>query len=153
MASYLVLDALIGNTDRHHENWGLRVNGSDAQDRLSLAPSFDHASSLGRELLDDRRRQMLDAGRVGHYVTQGRGGVFRDSEQRHGDNPLRLVQVASRAYPGCFRPTLERVAALSEGTVRQTFDAIPALRATDVARTFAEQVVLFSKAALIETLR
>lgn len=155
LAGYLVLDALIGNTDRHHENWGLRVrvNSQDRTVQLGVAPSFDHASSLGRELLDERRSELLAAGRVGHYVTQGRGGVYRDPGQRRGENPLRLVQLAARAYPAYFRPALERVAAMPDDLVGQTFAAVPAERATDVARRFAEQAVLFSKAALIETLR
>jgi serine/threonine protein kinase HipA of HipAB toxin-antitoxin module len=41
---YLVLDALIGHTDRHEENWGV-IEGITGAKRL--APSFDHASSLG----------------------------------------------------------------------------------------------------------
>lgn len=49
---YLVLDALIGNTDRHEENWGVIRYG----DSHRLAPTFDHASSLGF-LLDDRQRE------------------------------------------------------------------------------------------------
>lgn len=53
LASYLVLDALICNTDRHHENWGflMRPEPKGPGHRmihLEVAPSFDHASSLGR---------------------------------------------------------------------------------------------------------
>lgn len=44
------LDALIGNTDRHQENWGVIEAG-----RRRLSPTFDHASSLGF-LLDDSAR-------------------------------------------------------------------------------------------------
>jgi len=55
-AGYIVLDALIGNTDRHHENWALlRWTDKDKQTYHVLAPSFDHASSLGRVLLDKKR--------------------------------------------------------------------------------------------------
>jgi HipA-like C-terminal domain len=155
LASYLVLDALIGNTDRHHENWGLRVrvNSQDKSIQLGVAPSFDHASSLGRELLDARREELLAARRVGNYVMRGRGGVYRDPGQPHGENPLRLVQLAARAYPAYFRPALERVAALPDDVIHEAFAAIPPERATDLAQRFSEQAVLFSKAALIEVLR
>ncbi len=110
LAGYLVLDALIGNTDRHHENWGLVLQFEAAPRSLSLhvAPSFDHASSLGRELRDDRRAQLLAGLRIGWYVGKGKGGVFRDSADRHGANPLRFVQVAARAYPAFFRPARRR---------------------------------------------
>lgn len=52
---YLVLDAVVGNTDRHPENWAVidRVGGR------SLAPTFDHASCLGFLLDDGERRARL----------------------------------------------------------------------------------------------
>lgn len=54
---YLVLDALIANQDRHHENWGviLGPNGD-----VSLAPTFDHGSSLARNETDENRVARLD---------------------------------------------------------------------------------------------
>ena len=55
LVGYLLLDAWIGNTDRHHEKWGLLERG----EVRTLAPTYDHASSLGRELTDRRRRIML----------------------------------------------------------------------------------------------
>ncbi len=56
MAS-LVLDALIGNTDRHEENWGV----VEPQEARRLSPSFDHASSLGFLLSDSQKRQRLES--------------------------------------------------------------------------------------------
>lgn len=152
LASYLVLDALIGNTDRHHENWGLRihVNSESKSVQLSIAPSFDHASALGRELLDSRREELLAAGRVGYYIMRGRGGVYRDSDDPCGENPLQLVQVTALEYPAYFNPALTRVAALTDEVIRQSFAALPPERASKLARDFAEQAVLFSKAALME---
>lgn len=51
-AGYLVLDAVIGNTDRHDRNWAV-IRGRDGSVRLS--PTFDHASSLGFAISDDER--------------------------------------------------------------------------------------------------
>ena len=45
---YLMLDALIGNNDRHHENWGFLRDGNKDGEVLSLAPTFDHASGFGK---------------------------------------------------------------------------------------------------------
>jgi len=41
---YLMFDVWVANQDRHHENWGLILNVG--QKSITLAPSFDHASSL-----------------------------------------------------------------------------------------------------------
>lgn len=52
IAECIVLDAAIGNTDRHHENWGVVVEPVGNREYGRIAPSFDHASSLERELRD-----------------------------------------------------------------------------------------------------
>ncbi|WP_425154200.1 HipA domain-containing protein [Candidatus Palauibacter sp.] len=87
-AGYVLLDALIGNTDRHHENWGLLRWRDGDEWRGVLAPSFDHASSFGRELLDDRRALLLNEKRVGWYSERGRGGIYWSGAARRGTSPL-----------------------------------------------------------------
>lgn len=52
---YLILDALVGNTDRHEENWAIISRGDDR----SIAPTFDHASCLGFLLNDEQRMARL----------------------------------------------------------------------------------------------
>ncbi len=62
-AGYLTFDALIANRDRHAENWSvLRWFGGTSEQRL--APTYDHASSLGFNLLDERRVQLLRDSRM-----------------------------------------------------------------------------------------
>lgn len=55
---YVMLDTLIANQDRHHQNWGALRDG----DRRWLAPTFDHGAGLARNELDIKRRRRLDAG-------------------------------------------------------------------------------------------
>lgn len=156
LAGYMVLDALIGNTDRHHENWGLRLSartGSRPQTTLSVAPSFDHASSLGRELSDMRRAELLASHQIAKYVEKGRGGIFRDSSQPHGENPLRLVLVAARRYPSYFRPALEQLAAFEPKALQGILAALPPVRTSELAKQFAEAMVLYARSSLIEVLK
>lgn len=56
LAGYLIVDAVVGNTDRHQENWAV-IESRTGERRL--APSFDHASSLGFLLDDATRSEML----------------------------------------------------------------------------------------------
>jgi hypothetical protein len=118
LAGYIVLDALIGNTDRHHENWGLLSHVVRIDDPIedwdypvkqriyTVAPSFDHASSLGRELLDSTRQSFLGQEKMVKYVKKGKGGIYRHSRDKHGENPLEMVKFAYKLYPDFFRPTL-----------------------------------------------
>jgi hypothetical protein len=52
----LLFDALIGNTDRHQDNWGL-VFGHNI---CSLSPLFDNGTSLGHERFPDHIRHWHD---------------------------------------------------------------------------------------------
>lgn len=53
---YLVFDCLIGNQDRHHENWGFIIDGKN----LKLAPSFDHASGIASKVSDKEAKERLN---------------------------------------------------------------------------------------------
>ncbi|NLD09620.1 MAG: hypothetical protein GX667_08550 [Xanthomonadaceae bacterium] len=53
---YLMFDVLVSNQDRHSENWGLIQTSRGTN---HLAPSFDHAASLGRSESAERRKRIL----------------------------------------------------------------------------------------------
>ena len=108
IAEYAVLDAIIGNTDRHHENWGLLRRRTAAAWRGMVAPSFDHASSLGRELQDARRQRLLTENRVGSYVERGRGAIYWE-ESDPPISPLELVRRAVATHGDYFVPALAKL--------------------------------------------
>lgn len=97
IAEFLVLDALIGNTDRHHENWGLLCKRESGGWKGFIAPSFDHASSLGRELRDEKRTRLIADGRVGYYAEKGHGGIFWSEEEQRGPSPSNWCVARSRS--------------------------------------------------------
>ena len=101
LAEYLVLDAVIGNTDRHSENWGTLLC-EDADRRVEyLSPSYDHGSSLGRELMNERRERLLTDNRVGWYVERGRGQIHWDSVGSRGPSPLELIRLGPQGTRTC----------------------------------------------------
>jgi hypothetical protein len=106
IADYLVLDALIGNTDRHHENWGILVKRTPTGRSGIIAPTFDHASSLGRELLDDTpgkcRVRILKENRIGAYAEKASGAIYWEEGDKRAVSPLELVRRASRLHPNLF---------------------------------------------------
>ena len=152
LAEYVVLDALIGNTDRHHENWGLlrRLEGNGLGGILFLAPSFDHATSLGRELLDERRDRFLKENRVGGYVEKGRGAIYWSEDERRGPSPLELVRRAVRTYPDLFRPAGLKLAEIDENVFSQIVDRIPADWMTSLARVFTVALLCYNYRQLKE---
>lgn len=71
----LLFDALIGNTDRHQDNWGVvfQRNGVNLM-HSRLSPLFDNGTSLGHEYFANRVQGWNDA-RIERYVERGKHHV------------------------------------------------------------------------------
>ena len=135
---YLLLDALVSNQDRHHENWGL-VSGPNQ--RLFFAPTFDHASSLGRNETDETRIERLttkDKGRsVQAYVERARSAFF---ESRTSAKPLKTLEAfreAVKIRPAAAAYWRDRLAAVDPTQYRDILDEIPGTEISAPARDFA----------------
>jgi hypothetical protein len=152
VAEYLVLDALIGNTDRHHENWGILVKGTPTRRTVIIAPSFDHASSLGRELLDDTagkcRMRILKEGRIGRYAENAPGAVYWDESDRL--SPLELTRRAARLYPDLFRPAFASLGKLEKESLERIVQRVPADWMSEAARQFAIELTCYNLKQLRE---
>jgi HipA-like C-terminal domain len=152
LARYVVFDALIANTDRHHENWGLKL-GFDAERNsyvTSVAPSFDHASSLGRELLDAKRSEMLGNNEIVKYVSGGRGGIFVNAADKRGANPLELVRFGAAKHPEHFRGALAELQNLERSRIRFIINNVPQQRASTISKDFAYAVICHSLDQLLK---
>ncbi|WP_150306036.1 hypothetical protein [Pseudomonas saliphila] len=80
--SMMLFDCVIGNTDRHQENWGYLVNLSPNSKsvarrkkenfsiRLQFAPWFDNGTSLGYQLLPHKFNNWTDH-RLDGFITKG----------------------------------------------------------------------------------
>ena len=153
LASYALLDGLIGNTDRHHENWMVAYVPEGNDTVLECMPSYDHASSLGRELTDDRRRHYLESGRIPTYLRRGRGGVYGGKRRGPAPSPLALAEALCRWKPDFTCGPLERIEDLTDGRIRTAIGRVPPEFMSDTAREFAVQVVRTSRQALLRSAR
>lgn len=139
-AGYVVLDAVIANRDRHEENWAvLRSQLTGHPDRL--APTYDHASSLGYNLSDGRRQRCLeDPEALTKWVNNGTAYRFE-----HADNPLTLVELAVSALGSCSEVArahwVARLAGLDLGGVHDALDTGAVPQMSEVACKFAGAVL------------
>lgn len=154
MVGYLVLDALVGNTDRHHQNWGLIVTWGAVSTELSfsfrLAPTFDHASSLGRELTDEARMRHFHENTVEKYVWNGRGGIFLDAHSSRGLSPIAVVEMLANRYPAFFKPWQNRIAELPMDEISDLLNRVPDGRMSDAARKFALRFICVSRELILK---
>ena len=148
VVEYVVLDALIGTTDRHHENRGAPVDPSEESIRLTVARSFDPASSLVRELRDTRRDGLRATNHVGHPAERGQGGIYGSESDGRRPSPLVLVRRATMSDAGLFRPALAKTLRLEPGSICEPTGRIPESWMTVSARRFAGAVTRYTRREL-----
>ncbi|WP_295392106.1 hypothetical protein [uncultured Thiodictyon sp.] len=147
---YLLLDALIGNQDRHHENWGL-INS--ARHGLTLAPTFDHASSLGRNETDEVRIERLttrDSGRsVRAYAARATSGLYETHTSKKALSTLDAFTHALWANPSAAAYWLECLDGLDSAHFETILNEVPGDFMTQPARDFALRLLSANRDRLL----
>ncbi|MCT7962436.1 hypothetical protein NG791_17350 [Laspinema sp. D1] len=149
---YLLLDTWIGNSDRHHENWGIveLPEPSTSQTLSYLAPTYDHASSLGRELLDPKRQQKLNNRAVTAYVNKCRSALYAGPEDKYPMKTFDAFCEAAKQYPDAANLWLKRLCAVSEADTHALFNQIPRDRITPIAISFSQEILSCNKMRLMQ---
>ncbi len=152
---YLLLDATISNSDRHHENWGIIVRRGT--NNAELAPTFDHASSLGRELSDDERTERLktkDKNRsLARYAERTPSRFFRVSTERRPLHPREAFQIAAEGQPEAAAIWLQRLGSLSIETLGDVISRVPPESMTAATADFTIALLNYNINALLKLSR
>ncbi len=146
-------DALIANTDRHHENWGVIMDSNAIENGLksplfSLSPAFDNGTSLGYNFLEEKITAYLQApGWFENYANRGThqlrseagGARFKHDE---------LIEVLLKNRSDCFS-LVEELISFDMSDVRTILNELVKF---DVKVPFTEQRAEFT-ALIIEAKR
>lgn len=118
-ARMLTFDALIGNTDRHHENWGFLVRPRrDAPADFRLAPAFDNGTSLGHEWSEDQITDFDDPQHLHRYIHKGRHHMrWHEQDARQAGHAELLSKLVER-HPRVL-PAMQKVLAFDDAELEQ----------------------------------
>jgi len=148
---YLMLDAWIANTDRHHENWGLIIVPQAR--KMYLVPTFDHASSFGRNVTDDERWERLttkDTGRsMSHYVNRARSAFYLDQDAHRPLSTLAAFQQAASKRSEAARYWLNKLETVSPDDVESVILKVPADEMSKIAKEFTWTILNLNKQRLL----
>lgn len=139
---YLMFDALIGNTDRHSKNWAVETSlmGKD-----KLAPTFDHATSMGITTRGPARDLLLsEVGRIPEFVQKATAYRFGDGQKDSlVDYSLRFARTYTPDRFGLWRRRLERLTVdiISDRIASSHMSADGATLAVAVVSTNRERIL------------
>jgi hypothetical protein len=146
-----MLDALIGNTDRHHENWGVQVDPrmprEDDTPHFELAPSFDHASSLGRNITDAERERWLMDGSVDQFCGRAKAKIFTPNQAQ-----LRVrgaFQESCQLHPDAAAAWLKRLDSIPACALLDVVEPVPDTIMSATAKQFCRSMLECNRTFLL----
>lgn len=124
LISTIVLDCIIGNEDRHQENWGIIVTNTIARpprnsflkkpqvqtSSYKFAPIYDSGSSLGRELSDGKVNQILqDSVQLEAYINRGKSEIHWHGERGKQKHFALIDKIANAEYREAVVSEINRI--------------------------------------------
>lgn len=148
---YLLLDALIGNTDRHHENWALiRFLGGTRV----LAPSYDHASSMGRDLSESQQEKRLSTrdhrATVAAYARKARSALYRVPQDETPMSTFDAFATAAARRPDAARTWRSRVHAVSDDVLGTIVTRVPDQVMSKTAQRFVVRFLQYTRQQILD---
>ncbi len=152
---YLLLDALVANQDRHHENWGLLElpDGSRV-----LSPTFDHAASLACRLSDEEREARLNTNDTGyhikHFVQRARTWLYETDESQTRLTTLGAAQAWSARVKNWRHrsPVIDKLVEASAETWNEVFSDLPESEISDVGVRFSVTLLNLNRDRIVTAL-
>jgi hypothetical protein len=107
-AEAVLFDTLIGNTDRHSENWGFLIEWAANDQRATLAPLYDNGTSLGYGIQESRLDPPWERARIADFIRKGTHDI---GWSRDEDGPTPHLELCGRFFAtyGQQRPIAERM--------------------------------------------
>lgn len=128
-ASTLFFDALIGNTDRHQDNWGLLFkfgNIKNLSSMVRIGPCFDNGTSLGHERFADRVANW-DTDTLERYVEKGTHHVKWSLDEPAINGHFALLSAVLHSWPEARDKCIEMAQSLSIDHLREELTDLQAI--------------------------
>jgi hypothetical protein len=127
----LLFDALIGNTDRHQDNWSIIVELAAQPPRCRLSPYFDNGTSLGFELEPNRVAQWNGAV-LDRHIMRGMHHVrWRSADPQHHMlrmQHLELLKHAVQQWPQTRAVVQATILPITFDHIREALSDLPRIQ-------------------------
>lgn len=145
--SYILLDCLISNADRHHENWGWIAG----EKRIYLSPTYDHASGLGcrenEEIKKERLNSKDERYQVKSFVQKAKTPFYNKTKK------LKTIEAFNICIEGNEKIAiywLNKLETLNLDDIRKVFNKIPKHLISITSIEFAMEMLAENKKRLLK---
>ncbi len=145
----IFFDCVIGNTDRHCENWGiLKKNRSNI---ANLIAAYDNGSSLGRDYHSKEEEIPNTSEEIRKYAKNAKSRIRKIDTQRI--SLYDFLSYVLKDYPNKKSIYLEKINFLTEIKIKEIVNEIPDDFMSLKLKNFVVKLLLERKNAIIEILK
>jgi hypothetical protein len=135
---YLIFDIWIANQDRHHENWGFVTTDTE----LFLAPSFDHASSMGCRDSENKKELRLNTKDLRYsvetFAKKAKTAMYKDSKIL---KTYELAELCWEDYPEEYSFWVNKINKISAESINKCFDLLPPSWMSNIDKKFTIELL------------
>lgn len=147
----ILFDTLIGNTDRHQDNFGVIRN--EQMDKQVFAPFYDNSSSLGRELNEDRMKLMLRDTRMFEAYLHGSRSTtlirWSDEWTKKRLNIFALYEKVKSKHPQEINQHLSKISKLNDYLLYNIIYKVPPEVMSELKKELVFKIVKTRKEYLL----
>ncbi len=114
----LLFDALIGNTDRHQDNWGLLWQSSNEKLKVRMTPVFDNGTSLGYEILERSMDDFYKPDHLQKYINRGCHHIRWQLHDEYPAHHIELLELLVSKYPAIASRIKNKLKAFDMNSLR-----------------------------------
>jgi hypothetical protein len=119
----LLFDALIGNTDRHQDNWGLLWQQiENGRWKVRMMPVFDNGTSLGYEILEKNMAKFFEPERMQQYIDKGRHHIRYQLHDEQAAQHIELLEWLAKKYPTMLERMKNKLTAFDTTCLKATIN-------------------------------
>lgn len=118
----IVFDALVGNGDRHQDNWG--ITRHDKKSDTFISPLYDNSACLGRELtLEKIKKYLNDDSEFLRYINRSRAKIgWQDiKKEKH----FALIKKLYFLYPQQISVLINQLEMLTDKKIEDIVEGLP----------------------------
>lgn len=124
----MVFDALVGETDRHEENWGIiKKNG-----KYKISPLYDNGCNLLREFKNEQlATQYYDEKKdFNSYIKRAKSVIYKDDHSRRY-NLFGLIEYLYQRYPNQIKQEIDNLRKLTTEKIEEITNKVPSKLLTE----------------------
>lgn len=151
----MAFDALIGEQDRHEENWGIL----DKNGIKEISPLYDNGDSLVRDLAAERAITEYSSGikRFDDYINRSRTCIYKEPSlikegESHKYKHFEMIDRLLTLYPALIQDDLAKISSLDDNEIVDIVSCIPEQLLTGLHKSYIIKYITKRKQILTEKL-